>query len=56
MKLSSLNVMKILLISRKNKTKIPGKNGSVWFICKKLQVISTICKLSECQSLVAKQV
>ena len=35
------NVIIILLITYQNKTKMPGKNRSVWFIYKKWQVIST---------------
>ena len=39
------NVINILPIIYQNITKMPEKNRSVWFIYKKLQVISTIYKL-----------
>ena len=41
------NVITILPVTYQNRTKMPGKIGSVWFIFKKWKVISTIYKLFE---------
>ena len=38
------NVITILPVTYQNRTKMPGKIGSVWFIFKKWKVISTIYK------------
>ena len=41
-------VMTSLPIIYQNKTKLPRKIGSFWFICKKWEIILTIYKLFEC--------